>query len=170
VLLEWATATETNNDYFTLEKTKDGQTFEHVATIEGAGNSKSRLDYSFTDRNPFSGTSYYRLQQTDYDGKFEIFPLVTVQHIATDEELAIRKIYPNPFQQQFTIDFSADGDDVELVVVNSKGEEVYKDNLNTYPGQNEYHFNQGHQLPSDVYLVYLKNGVKQTPANRIIKR
>ncbi|MCC5930474.1 MAG: hypothetical protein JJU28_14600 [Cyclobacteriaceae bacterium] len=170
VLLEWSTASETNNDYFTLEKTKDGQNFEHVATIDGAGTSKNRLDYSFTDRNPFSGTSYYRLRQTDYDGKFEIFPLVTVNHIAADEVLSIRKIYPNPFQNQFTLEYSADGDDVQLIMVNSKGEEVYKDDLKTYPGQNEYHFNAGQNLTSDVYLIYLKNGITQTQATRIIKR
>jgi len=65
---DWITASEINNDYFTIERSKDGRTWETVGTIEGAGNSHTELSYSFSDDRPYSGVSYYRLQQTDYDG------------------------------------------------------------------------------------------------------
>jgi hypothetical protein len=65
----WETASETNNDYFTLERSKDGNSFEIVGNVKGQGNSNSNIRYSYTDINPFSGISYYRLLQTDFDGK-----------------------------------------------------------------------------------------------------
>jgi len=71
VVLNWATSSETNNDFFTIERSTDGVSFEIIATISGAGNSNSILTYHFADENPINGTSYYRLKQTDFDGKFE---------------------------------------------------------------------------------------------------
>lgn len=68
VKLEWTTLTETNNDYFTIERTKDGVSFETIAKIYGAGNSNTLLNYSLYDEKPYTGLSYYRLTQTDFDG------------------------------------------------------------------------------------------------------
>lgn len=69
-LLEWITTTEINNDYFTLEKSKDAFSFTEIGTIMGAGNSSSNIKYEFTDDNVVNKTNYYRLKQTDFDGKF----------------------------------------------------------------------------------------------------
>lgn len=69
VKLNWSTLTETNNDYFTIERTKDGLNFEAIAKVFGAGNSNTLLNYAVYDENPFTGISYYRLTQTDFDGK-----------------------------------------------------------------------------------------------------
>jgi hypothetical protein len=71
VILNWATSSETNNDFFTIERSTDGVSYEVIATISGAGNSNSILTYHFSDENPITETSYYRLKQTDFDGKFE---------------------------------------------------------------------------------------------------
>lgn len=70
VRLEWSTASETDNDFFTLERGLDGLEFQAIGTVNGAGNSNSQLDYTHFDERPFSGISYYRLKQTDYDGTF----------------------------------------------------------------------------------------------------
>jgi len=71
--LNWLTETEINNEFFTIEKSKDGVTFEVVGTLKGAGNSNEARSYSTKDFYPFYGTSYYRLKQTDFDGQFEYF-------------------------------------------------------------------------------------------------
>ncbi len=68
VRLDWSTATEANNDYFTIEKSYDGQMWEVVGTEPGAGTSLSRNDYSMLDPRPMPGWNYYRLSQTDLDG------------------------------------------------------------------------------------------------------
>lgn len=78
VELSWATATETNNDYFTLEKTKDANVYFDFKKVNGAGNSSSVIHYSAIDEHPFAGVSYYRLEQTDFDGKFSYSRLVAV--------------------------------------------------------------------------------------------
>lgn len=76
--ITWQTATETNNDYFTIEKSKDGNEFTDAGKIDGAGNSNVVLDYSFTDKNPSPGISYYRLKQTDFNGEFSYSKIVAV--------------------------------------------------------------------------------------------
>jgi hypothetical protein len=78
VELDWFTATETNNDYFTIEKTKNGLNYEIAGTIRGAGISSWGLSYKYTDNQPFDGVSYYRLKQTDFDGKSSLSALVPV--------------------------------------------------------------------------------------------
>jgi len=73
VKINWATATETNNDYFILEKSIDAKNFIPLAHIKGAGNSNKMLNYSFNDNEPLPGNQYYRLTQVDYNGQKEIF-------------------------------------------------------------------------------------------------
>lgn len=68
--LDWATTTEINNDYFTIERSKDAFNFEPIFFKKGAGNSSINLYYSTIDKSPLSGVSYYRLKQTDFDGKY----------------------------------------------------------------------------------------------------
>jgi hypothetical protein len=70
VALAWETATETNNDYFTIQKSLDDINYTNVANINGAGNSNSVLQYSFLDESENSGTRYYRLKQNDFDGNY----------------------------------------------------------------------------------------------------
>jgi len=70
VELTWQTASEINNDYFTIERSKDGINWNEIGEVEGAGNSTITLDYNLLDPLPFLGVSYYRLKQTDYDGEF----------------------------------------------------------------------------------------------------
>lgn len=76
-LLEWKTASEQNNDFFTLEKTSDGTNYEIVTIVNGAGNSNMLSSYSFEEFQPWDMT-YYRLKQTDYDGKFVYSDLISV--------------------------------------------------------------------------------------------
>jgi hypothetical protein len=68
VKVEWTTGTETNNDHFDIERSKDGQIWQSIGKIAGSGNSSSLHDYSYTDAEPCIGTSYYRLKQLDFNG------------------------------------------------------------------------------------------------------
>lgn len=78
IKLEWTTATETNNDYFTIEKSVNGLDFEDVVEIDGHGNSNSEIDYEYIDNINSEHNYYYRLTQTDFDGKNETFDLLFV--------------------------------------------------------------------------------------------
>lgn len=78
VNLNWSTASELNNDYFTIEKSNNGRDFVRLGEVAGNGTTNLQVNYSFTDSSPYLGLSYYRLSQTDYDGTTEVFPVVSV--------------------------------------------------------------------------------------------
>ncbi|TAE80628.1 MAG: hypothetical protein EAY81_10345, partial [Bacteroidetes bacterium] len=93
----WETASEINNDYFTIERSVDGEDFEDVGTIKGRGNSSTNSHYHFTDNNPFEGISYYRLKQTDFDGKYTYSPIQKVGSTEQlDGEIALHYVNDNP--------------------------------------------------------------------------
>jgi hypothetical protein len=104
VKLQWTTASETNNKYFTIERKNVALSWEKIAEINGAGNSNDLRKYSYTDPNFTYKTTYYRLKQTDFDGAFEYFDPVVVQCDNTDDMNVA--VYPNPFQQEVQIEIS----------------------------------------------------------------
>ncbi len=97
VWLEWATASEINNDYFIIEKSKDLIVWHQVDSLQGGGNQNIRLEYSTVDNLPFNGTSYYRLKQVDFNGAYTHSEIRVI-----DFEGGFR-IFPNPVKQQLTI-------------------------------------------------------------------
>lgn len=79
-LISWSTASETNNDYFIVERTTDDFTYIELVIINGAGTSSSIKDYNFSDFNFKRGINYYRLTQVDYDGESETFNLISINN------------------------------------------------------------------------------------------
>jgi hypothetical protein len=93
--LTWVTGSELNNNYFTIEKTINGTTFEEVKRVAGAGNSSHVINYNTIDPSPYEGLSYYRLKQTDYDGKFVYSKMVAVKNSKIKKNFEF-KVFPNP--------------------------------------------------------------------------
>lgn len=123
IQLEWQTVSELNNDYFTIERSQDGITWETVKQLNGAGNSTTLRNYTLIDDNPYLGLSYYRLHQTDFDGKKTIFKTLVVNLSSTyfpNEEISI---YPNPTKSNITIQAKSN-ELVYLRVYNSMGQDV----------------------------------------------
>ena len=85
--LTWATASELNNDFFTVERSIDGLTWENVVTVNGAGTTTQRNNYSAVDTRPVAGLSYYRLKQTDFDGAFTYSEIRSVFMNSEDKQL-----------------------------------------------------------------------------------
>lgn len=79
VRLDWATATERNNEHFTIERSADGDLFTELMRVPGAGNSTSMLSYTELDPHPLPGLSFYRLRQTDLDGTSAVSAMVPVR-------------------------------------------------------------------------------------------
>jgi hypothetical protein len=94
VLVSWTTASEINNDYFTVERSGDGKIFESVKKVKGAGNSTKELSYSCEDFNPLTGTSYYRLMQTDYDQRSVTSKTIVVNFYNNLTNMI--SLHPNP--------------------------------------------------------------------------
>ncbi len=78
--LSFSTASETNNDYFTIERSADGRSFDAIGEIKGAGNSNTSLTYEYTDEKPYVGINFYCIKQTDYDGKYSYSDIKSVRH------------------------------------------------------------------------------------------
>ena len=102
-LVEWATATERNNDYFVIERSDDAINFNEVARVAGAGNSIDKLDYSYVDYNAASGDNYYRLVQVDYDGSRSVSDIVVVVCNGNADGNPDVMAYPNPFNEELTL-------------------------------------------------------------------
>jgi hypothetical protein len=93
--VQWTTATESNNSYFTVERSQDGANFDSIARVETlalGGNSATPLNYSTVDEHPYSGVSYYRLRTTDMAGNSTYSPVVPVDFTKKQNFT----IYPNP--------------------------------------------------------------------------
>ncbi|MCX6274152.1 MAG: hypothetical protein NTV09_02970 [Bacteroidetes bacterium] len=93
VLCDWITASETNNDYFTIERSANGLDFDSLYTVDGQGNTTHYSFYHFKDENPLRGHAYYRLLQTDFDGK-TIYS--GTRHICFDDFNEKYTLFPNP--------------------------------------------------------------------------
>jgi hypothetical protein len=93
VLCDWETASEINNNYFTIERSADGHEWSSIGTITGAGNSTVYNSYKFNDRKPLTGDSYYRLKQTDFDGTSRYS---AIEHIFFKNKSNEFICYPNP--------------------------------------------------------------------------
>lgn len=154
VELTWQTASEHNNDYFSIERSQDGENFEVITLVPGAGNSTDLLSYLSKDLNPYLGTSYYRLKQTDYDGAFEYSPIRVVQ---LSEEGAI-SIFPNP-SSNGTVTFSSSSPIGNLTIYAANGKQVFNESventINLKLATGIYHavFNQNGITKSEKLVV-----------------
>lgn len=120
VLLQWTTASEKNNDYFTLKKSSNNFNFAELTKVQGAGTTNSISNYSFTDYQPLQGLNYYKLLQTDFDGTTTDEGTIAVRfdNLKTD---AI--IIPDGPGQQINIQFTEVTDEnlkVDLIDVTGK--------------------------------------------------
>lgn len=154
VELEWITASELNNDFFTVERSLDGETFEKVIDIPGKGTTNEQHTYKTLDTEPFSGKSYYRLRQTDYDGKFEYSSLVLVQ-LETNNLLKF-KIYPNPNNGQFNISFENNWKDKtgHIQIIDVMGRSVYEMDFG-YNKKIVVDPKAGFKMPLGAYFIIL---------------
>ncbi|GIV35072.1 MAG: hypothetical protein KatS3mg031_2607 [Chitinophagales bacterium] len=96
VKIKWVTASEINNDFFTVERSANAITFETLNTFSGAGNSSVTNAYEMTDYHPLPGISYYRLKQTDFDGTYTYSRVVSVHF---EEEASMVSVFPNPVRE-----------------------------------------------------------------------
>lgn len=124
VELQWKTASEKNNSHFTIERSSNGLTFTEIGRVNGHGTVSMEISYSFTDPSPGSGTNYYRLKQTDYNGRTESIGLIAVEVLKNDAG-CILSVFPNPCQGFCTVNFSDCPEDntgsINLEVIDANG-------------------------------------------------
>lgn len=160
--LTWVTASEINNDYFTIERTIDGLNYEALGTVQGNGNSNGIINYASEDNIPYDGISYYRIKQTDFDGKYTYSDLKMV-NFGKDVDLTFN-IYPNPMDGgPFNLELTGNNTDVLLVVHDMLGNEIYSKVIvpgETNDGDVLYSIDPSQQLKPGVYMVSITSKSK----------
>jgi hypothetical protein len=142
IKLKWITATEFNNAEFSIEHSDTGEDFETIGNIQSKGNSNNRQYYSFTDSKPNQGLNYYRLKQTDFDGKFNYFSIISVLNHSFISSL---KVYPNPTDQFLNIKVSEDEELIIIQLRNAQGKLIKEIS--------------GNQLPLIINMELLNKGI-----------
>jgi len=153
-LLSWSTSSETNNSGFEIMKSSDGQNWNPIGFVLGAGNSVETQVYQFVDFN-FNTLAYYKLKQVDFDGNFSYSP-IRMLHSNAGNGIADVKLYPNPNNGSFTVHVE---DNATFELLDAKGARIQAGNViqsRTFS-----------QLAAGMYLLKLNcNG--QVITNKII--
>jgi hypothetical protein len=159
VVLDWFTYTESNNDYYTIEKSANGTDYEFFTTVDGSGNSSTLTNYTTTDPQPFSGRSVYRLSQTDFNGDKKVLKSVSVNMNKTVSSEPV--IYPNPNNGTvINIDYVNENVDKLIIeLTNINGQLIYYQEVAVSKnGLNTVTVNPLTKLPTGKYLVTLFDG------------
>ena len=145
-LLTWATATEINNEGYTLEKSMDGINYVPVAFIKGKNNGQNMVQYEYLDTKLYKGINYYRLKQKDFDGNFSYSKTISVEY-SKKSSLAV---FPNPFEDIINVQSDENNWDLPVRIYDSNGHVVYQaDGFKAV-------IDMGH-FPKGVYFMAVKN-------------
>ena len=125
VVVLWTTQTETDCDYYQIQKSRDQIVWFDVATVDGAGNSNDILNYSYLDTEAFPAESYYRLIQFDGNGDFYVLSSDFTNLISLDE----LEVFPNPANEELFLQAEGDISDLEIQITDLAGNEVFVETI-----------------------------------------
>ena len=153
-LLHWTTLTETNNEYFNLQRSSDGENFTTIGKVEGSGTTALTHSYSYTDPlNGLTGVVYYRLENVDELGNGLYSEVIALRLDGSVLEGSFT-VYPNPFTSNIKLNInSAKDEQGSLVVSNIAGQPVYKQAVSVLSGQNTVVINNLEGLKAGIYIV-----------------
>lgn len=148
VVLKWQTAQEQNSREFEIERSSDGNAFNKIGMVAAAGNSALTKDYSFTDSKPFKGTNYYRLRQTDLDGKFTYSKVITINFTG----YGIITFYPNPVRDVLNINTNSSEPISTIIITDINGRLVQQ----VKPALSGFVSVSVKNLPAGIYWIQVK--------------
>lgn len=170
IQLTWETGSETNNDYFTLERSCDENVLQYqtIATIPGAGNSGSVKKYSYTDHDATAGNCYYRLSQTDYNGSTHVFAPVSI-NCKENADFNFIGVFPNPADDDVVILFASDNTaPVAMEFTDLAGQVLATKEIIPEIGLNKIKLSLN-SVSSGLYFVKLNNG-KKSFVKKLVKK
>ena len=152
-LIEWETLSETNNDYFVIEKSTDGLTFIQIGSVSGAVNSSELIKYQWVDAKSghYSDNVYYRLKQIDFDGSISYSKIISSNCVNESNF----KIYPNPFSHEIFIEFDANDFPIQVRIKDELGRYVFKETIGA--GSTQFSIKLGDSIESGIYYIVFQN-------------
>lgn len=148
--LNWTTESESDNDYFTVQRSIDGVNFITIGTVDGAGNSNTILNYRMLDMDPMKGINYYRLRQTDFDGATSYSAVIAIN----TQGLSGIQIYPNPSSHDLFLDINETVDEgMYTIVITDLVGKIMQEQVDFSKNQTTYKIENFRTLTSGVYLI-----------------
>jgi len=155
VILNWTTASESNNSYFEIERSINGNQYLPIGRIAGAGTTSQITHYSFTDLAPFTATNYYRLKQVDIDGRYKYSVILRIK-LDSKLKKAVN-ISPNPVSDKINIRISSDAaTNGGIRIINASGQTIYQQSESLVNGENLFTIKSLQNLPNGIYTVQVE--------------
>lgn len=154
--IKWETTTEINNNYFTVEASSDGLRFDSIGRVNSLGNEQGH-SYSFNDNKARTGVWYFRLVQTDLDGKRSISKVISLQFKA---DASAMNIFPTLATSNITIHVSAPkAGTTEVVIYDAAGHMVSHNNKSLNSGFNQFSVDITGLSKGTYFVQMLNNGL-----------
>lgn len=154
VELYWSTASEINNDFFTVERSDNGIDFKEVDIVKAINSATSLSHYQLNDNAPMKGINYYRLKQTDFDDSYSYSNIITIEF---NEHIEF-SVYPNPLMQDNALTLSFDqvyAAGVEVTIYDITGKTVFAEKI-SLGNLREVKLKNVH-LNSGIYMIRMSN-------------
>ncbi len=153
--IHWETASETNADFYELQRSEDMSSWKHIHTIDANGFTSQASQYSYLDTNPpkHTETFYYRLKQVDYDGNYEYSNMVKLAY--PDEGFEIISIFPNPAKDEINLQIISELDTrIAIYIWDKLGQTVLLQQEKIRCGINEIQIDISYLAPA-LYTIQL---------------
>jgi hypothetical protein len=148
--LFWTTVSQVNTDYFVVQKSINGIDFFDLTMVDGAGNSVEELGYRATDNDPFSGITYYRLKEFDFNGDYRYSDVIAINAIRGSDI----QIYPNPTTNDLFIDFSNDLDEgMHTILISDVSGKVIAEQIEFNHTQKTYKIENFGDMTPGIYMI-----------------
>ena len=152
VALNWATASEQDNDHFEILHSTDGNSFSVIGSVKGSGTSNAIHQYGFIHENPGQGKHYYQLRQVDQSG---IFKLSSIEAVDLENGVQPSLLFPNPFDERLTLLTDGSWTNAEVKIYNVLGEVFYQNKLTI--GSLEL---STENYPSGIYFIHIQSDTR----------
>jgi hypothetical protein len=167
VHINWQTEQEHSNEKFEIERSGGyNEAFTVIAAIPGQGNSTTPVNYSYTDAAPLKGLNFYRLKQTDADGRFSYSIVKRIDNRISN--LSIKQVFPNPARQKVTIQLTVDKpSQLTAKIVNTSGQQVFLEHKTFISGEQLWQMNL-HRLTAGIYELFITDQKGDVLAERLV--
>jgi hypothetical protein len=159
VNLNWVTNSEVENDYFMIQASKDGFTYQTIGQVGGQGNTAEITNYQFVDQHPSSGITYYRLKQVDFDGTTAYTDAETVNRGVQGEGFVM---FPNPAINAFSVSNLPEGINT-MNVTSLNGQHVLSQSITNYTSMDLTTFESG------IYIVSITNSIGTSSQKLVVR-
>jgi len=151
ISLEWKTASEVDSEYFTVERSEDGVTFEQVISLAGKRTDGSTSSYKALDKEPFGNMSYYRIKQTDYNGQSSYSSIIPVELNTSDNSVSFTSGLSN--DRLDLLFLSENNEKMKILIYDDSSSVVKSQNYHPQQGLNTFRIDLSELNPGDYVVV-----------------